>query len=201
MKIVGPLMAVIAIAGLGLAACQSISPGGESGAPPAPRVVTSSELREIVMDADGAPSGMNLDGIYTDRNQVLLRPIVSAEGPDAAPYTQQPGFLAGRFTEFSNEEAGVLSWAALFETADDAARALAIYVDEVQSREGHGLGSQTDADLGDEGAFYSDGGDPELNAQVYLWRVGNLVLAAATYGDFDPGELGQLAEGMDNRAR
>ena len=27
-------------------------------------------------------------------------------------------------------------------------------------------------------SFYSDGDDPEFNAQVYLWRIGNLVLAA-----------------------
>ena len=33
------------------------------------------------------------------------------------------------------------------------------------------------------------------------WRVGNLVLAAATYGDFDPDQLGELAERMDDRAR
>ena len=60
---------------------------------------------------------------------------------------------------------------------------------------------RADVALGDEGAFYSDGDDPEFNAQVYLWRVGNLVLAAATYGDFDPDQLGELAEGMDDRAR
>jgi hypothetical protein len=195
------LVALSVIAVLGIAAYQLLWVGGRVGEPPEPRIVAASELQEIVMNADEAPPGMNLDGIYTDRNDVLLRPIISVEGPDAAPITQQPGFLTGRFTEFSNEQAGVLSWAALFETTADADQALALYEEEVRSADGYGLTSRVDAALGDEGAFYSDGNDPAFNAQVYLWRVGNLVLAAATYGDFDADELGRLAEGMDDRAR
>jgi hypothetical protein len=200
MKPAATLVAVTLIAALGIAAYQLIWSGGQIGNPSEPRIIAASELPDIVMNADDAPSGMNLDGIYTDRNEVLLRPIISVEGPDATLYTQQPGFIAGRFTEFSDEQAGVLSWVALFATADDAQRALGLYAEEVESAEGYGLTSRVDASLGDEGAFYSDGDDPEFNAQVYLWRTGNLVLAAATYGDFDPGELGQLAEGMDDRA-
>lgn len=200
MKPAATLVAVTLIAALGFAAYQ-LWAGGRIGSPPEARIVTASELPDIVMNADQTPPGMNLDGIYTDRNQVLLRPIISVEGPDAAPYRDQPGFLAGRFTEFSHGQAGVLSWAALFETADDAERALALYAEEVQAQDGYALASRAEAPLGDEGAFYSDGPDREFNAQVYLWRVGNLVLAAATYGDFDPDELGRLAEGMDDRAR
>jgi hypothetical protein len=200
MKPAAALVAVTLIAALGFAAYQ-LWAGDGIGRAPEPRIFAASELPEIVMNADEAPPGMELDGIYTDRNEVLLRPIISVEGPEAQPYTEQPGFVAGRFTEFSNEQSGVLSWASLFETTADAERALAVYVEEVQSASGYGLMSRVDAALGDEGAFYSDGNDPEFNAQVYLWRVGNLVLAAATYGDFDPGELGRLAEGMDDRAR
>jgi len=195
------LLALAVVATLGVAAYQLIWAGGNLGGPPEPRIVAASELPEIVMNADDAPAGMDLDGIFSDRNEVLLRPIMSVEGADAAPYTQQPGFLAGRYTEFSGEEAGVLSWAALFATPEDADQALQLYMDEVTSDDGYGLNSEEDIALGDEGAFYSDGNDPAFNAQVYLWRVGNLVLAAATYGDFDPDQLGQLAEGMDDRAR
>lgn len=195
------LVALSVIAVLGIAAYQLLWAGGLVGEPPEPRIVAASELQEIVMNADEAPPGMNLDGIYSDGNEVLLRPIISVEGPDAASYTAQPGFRAGRYTEFSNDQAGVLSWAALFETADDADRALELYAEEIQSADGYALASRENVALGDEGAFYSDGNDPEFNAQVYLWRIGNLVLAAATYGDFDPDELGELARGMDDRAR
>lgn len=201
MKPAAALLAVTLIAAMGIAAYQLIWAGGNLGGPSEPRIVTTSELPEIVMNADETPPGMNLDGIYTERNDVLLRPVVSVTGADAAPYTQQPGFLAGRYAEFSDERAGVLSWAALFETPADADRALELYVEEVQSETGYALTSAADVELGDEGAFYSDGSDPAFNAQVYLWRLGNLVLAAATYGDFDPDQLGQLAEGMDDRAR
>lgn len=201
MKPAATLLALAIVAAVGVAAYQLIWAGGNLGGPSEPRIVDASELPDIVMNADHAPAGMKLDGIYTERNDVLLRPVASVEGPDAAPFAQQPGYLAGRYTEFSDEQAGVLSWAALFATPEDADRALELYVAEVQSDSGYGLTSAAEAELGDEGAFYSDGNDPAFNAQVYLWRLGNLVLAAATYGDFDPEQLGRLAEGMDDRAR
>lgn len=201
MKPATTLVAVTIIAALGIAAYQFLWVGGRIGTPSEPRMVAASELPEIVMNADQAPPGMNLDGIYTEGNDVRLRPIFSVDGPNAEAALDLPGFAAGRYTEFSDEQAGVLSWGALFTTPEDAERAMALYADDVQSAEGYGLTSRVDAGLGDEGAFYSDGDDPEFNAQVYLWRVGNLVLAAATYGDFDPDQLGELAEGMDDRAR
>ena len=201
MKPAATLLALAIVGAVGVAAYQLIWAGGNLGGPSEPRIIAASELPHIVMNEEETPPGMNLDGIYTERDDVLLRPVVSVAGADAAPYTQQPGFLAGRYTEFSDEQAGVLSWAALFATPEDADRALEVYAEEVQSDAGHGLASAADVELGDEGAFYSDGSDPAFNAQVYLWRLGNLVMAAATYGDFDPDQLGKLAEGMDDRAR
>ncbi len=201
MKPAATIVGIAAAIVIGVAAYQYVSGGPNIGGPTEPRFVDRSELEGIVLNADGAPSGMALDGIFTDRNDVLLRPVISVEGPDAGAFLEQPGFIAGRYAEFSDARAGVLSWTALFETVEDAELALAIYVTEVQSADGYGLTSRVDVELGDEGAFYSDGNDPEFNAQVYLWRVGNLVLAAATYGDFDAGQLGQIAEGMDDRAR
>lgn len=201
MKPATALVAMALIAAVSFAAYQVLWSGGRIGDAPPQRVIAASELPEIVMNADEAPPGMNLDGIYTQGNEVLLRPLLSVEGTDTSRYTDQPGFLAGRYTEFSDDRAGVLSWAALFDSVADAERALALYVEEVQSADGYGLTSRIDASLGDDGAFYSDGSDPEFNAQVYLWRAGNLVLVAATYGDFDADELGRLADGMDARAR
>jgi hypothetical protein len=195
------LVALSVIAVLGIAAYQLLWVGGLVGEPPEPRIVAASELPEIVMNADEAPPGMNLDGIYTDGNDVKQRPIVSATGPDAAPYLEQPGFLAGRYTEFSDAQANViLSWVALYETPADAERALALYADELQSEAGYGLSRRAAVDLGDEGAYYDDD-DPQDDAKVYLWRVGNLVMAAATIGDYDPDQMRSVAEGMDERAR
>ena len=201
MKRAAAIVAVTLIAALGIAAYQLIWAGGTIGGPPEPRIIAASELPEIVMNADDAPSGMNLDGIYTEGNDVLVRPIISVTGSDAAAYLQQPGFLAGRYTEFSDADLNViLSWAALFETPAGAEQALALYVGEVQGEAGYGLGRRTEVALGDEGAYYDDE-DPEDDTKVYLWRVGNLVLAAATIGDYDPEQMRSVAEGMDDRAR
>lgn len=195
------IVAATLVAVLGIAAYQIFWTGGLIGTPPAPRMVAASELPEIVLDADGAPPGMNLDGIYTDGNDVLLRPLVSVEGSDTDVYLSQQGFLGGRYTEFSDDQSGLLSWAALFETAEDAEQSLALYVDELQSEDGYGMTRRVDVVLGDEGSSYTEGNDPAFNAQVYLWRVGNVVMAAATYGDFDPNHLRQIAQEMDDRAQ
>jgi RNA polymerase sigma factor (sigma-70 family) len=147
----------------------------------------------------GVPIGPDYD-VTREGTRVLIRPIISVDGVDAVPYLEQPGFVDGRYSEFSNDQSGLLFWAALFETVEDAERALPLYVEEVQSEDGHGLRSRVDVELKDEGAHYDDE-DPARDAQVYLWRVGNLLLAAATYGDFDPDELRSVAERMDDNAR
>jgi hypothetical protein len=199
MKPATTLVAVTIIAALGFAAYQFWA-GGRIGAPPEPQFVTASELPQIVMNANQAPPGMNLDGIYTEGNDVLLRPIISVTGPDAAPYLEQPGFAAGRYTEFSDaDQQVILSWAALYQTPADAERARVLYAEELESEAGYGL--TANVDFGDVGAYYSDDADPQDDAKVYLWRVGNLVLAAATIGDYDPDQMRSVAEGMDERAR
>lgn len=192
-----PALAVvgaIAVAALALAAWQVLAGGGVG----APRVVTADDLPAIVLPAGDSPPGMQHDRTM-DNNTVLLRPIISVTGLDAVPYLEQPGFVAGRYTEFSDELTGLLSWGALFETPEEAQRSLALYAEEVQSDEGYALDNRVGVDLGDEGAFY-DASDPANETLVILWRNGNLVLAAATYGPFDPDQLRSIAEAMDDRA-
>jgi hypothetical protein len=200
MKPAATIVGIAAAIVIGVAAYQYVWGGPSIGGPAEPRIVSASELPDIVLAAEDPPDDMRYDGTHRGAD-TLMRPIISVEGTSLEAYRDQPGFVAGRYTEFSNERAGVLSWATLFETVDDAELALSVYVSEVQSVDGYGLRTRTEVALGDEGAFYSDGDDPEFNAQVYLWRAGNLVMAAATYGDFDPDQLGQIAEGMDDRAR
>jgi hypothetical protein len=195
MKPAATILGIAAVAIVALAAYQVLAGGGGIGTQ---RVVTAADLPDIVIAAGEQPEGMGHDATYDDA-RILLRPIISVQGTDAIPYLEQPGFVAGRYTEFSDDRAGLLSWAALFETAEDAQRALALYVEEVQSEDAYGLGNSSVIDLGDEGAFYDDV-DPEDDAQVVLWRSGSLLMAAATYGDFDPAELRAVAEQMDEAA-
>lgn len=192
-----PALAVLgltAVAIVALAAFQILGGNGIGG----PRVVTPDDLPSIVLPADEPPDGMQLDNTYDDE-RILLRPIISVTGADAVPYLEQPGYVDGLYTEFSDDLTGLLSWAALFESPEDADRALALYAEEVQSEAGYGLDNRGALDFGDDGAFY-DASDPSNETLVYLWRNGNLVLAAATYGPFDPDELRSIAEGMDDRA-
>ena len=192
-----PALAVLgltAVAIVALAAFQILGGNGIGG----PRVLTPDDLPSIVLPADEPPDGMQLDNTYDDE-RILLRPIISVTGADAVPYLEQPGYVDGLYTEFSDDLTGLLSWAALFESPEDADRALALYAEEVQSEAGYGLDNRGALDFGDDGAFY-DASDPSNETLVYLWRNGNLVLAAATYGPFDPDELRSIAEGMDDRA-
>ena len=193
-----PAMTVLGIAAVAVAALVAFQIVGGGGGVGAPRVLTADDLPDIVIAPGEQPDGMGHDSTYDDE-RILIRPIVSVQGTDAIPYLEQPGFVAGRYTEFSDDRAGLLSWAALYETPEDAQRGLALYAEEVQSEVGYGLGDRLGVDLGDEGAFYDDV-DPEDDAQVYLWRNGSLLMAAATYGDFDSTELRAVAEQMDEAA-
>jgi len=198
MKPAAAMLGLAAVIVLGVAAYQLFLPRSPGIGGPTVRVPTADDLPAIVVPADKAPAGMQHDNTYDDE-RILIRPIISVTGTDAIPYLEQPGFVAGRYTEFSDATAGLLSWAALFETPADAERSLKLYVAEVESEQGYGLGNRADISFGDEGGFFDDD-DPENTAQVVLWRSGNLVMAAATYGEFDPDELRSIAEGMDDRA-
>lgn len=192
-----PALAVLgltAVAVVALAAFQILGGNGIGG----PRALTADDLPSIVVPADEGPDGMQLDNTYDDE-RILLRPIISVTGADAVPYLEQPGYVAGLYTEFSGDLTGLLSWAALFESPEDAERALALYAEEIQSEAGYALDNRVAVDFGDEGAFY-DASEPSNETLVYLWRNGNLVMAAATYGPFDPDELRSIAQEMDDRA-
>ena len=186
---------VAAAAIVAIAAFQIFAGGGGIGAP---RVITAEDLPAIVLPADDGPPGMQHDNTYDDE-RILIRPIISVTGTDAVSYLEQPGFVAGRYAEFSDDLTGLLSWAALFETPEDAERSLALYEEEVQSNDGYALDDRAAVNFGDDGAFY-DATDSSNDTQVILWRNGSLILAAATYGPFDPDELRSIAAAMDDRA-
>ena len=110
------------------------------------------------------------------------------------------GFTTGRYTEFSSESGVLLSLGPLFDTVDNAERAVDLYLDELQSEEGYGFGSGLEAGLGDEGTC-DEGDNPALGGlheSICIWRSGNLVLIAG--GTLESDDLHSVAEGMDARA-
>jgi hypothetical protein len=87
----------------------------------------------------------------------------------------------------------------LFDTVDNAEHAFDLYLDELLSDEGYGVGSGTEAGLGDQG-ICAEFDNPELlmHETACIWRNGNLVLAAG--GSLAPDDIHTIAEGMDARA-
>ena len=62
--------------------------------------------------------------------------------------------------------------------------------------------SAVDPELGEESASLTGAAyDIFERNQVYLWRVGNVVLAAVGVGDYDADQVQSIAEMMDDRAR
>lgn len=184
------------------------------GRPPPPtpepsRIITAADLPTIVLADTEAPEGMRHDDSATGV-AVLTRPFNGLTDEDSTAALAQAGFVEGRYAEFSGDPGALLSWAALFETVEDAERSLALYDTEVDSDAGYGLGAGTDAGIGDQGAYYEGdyvvgaGGTgplgPTLHARVFLWRSGTLVMSAASWGDFSEADLRAVAEAMDARA-
>lgn len=207
------ILAVATVVILAIGAYLAFS-GNNIGGPPTltpepSRTITAADLATIVLADTEAPEGMRHDDTVNGV-PALIRPFNGVTDEDSAAALTQAGFVEGRYAEFSGDPGALLSWAALFETVEDAERSLALYETEIEADKGYGLGAGTDADIGDEGAYFE--GDSVLNAggtgpvgptvhtRVYLWRIGPLVLAAGSHGDFSADDLRAVAEEMDARA-
>ena len=206
------ILAVAAVTILAIGAYIAFSGGNIGGPAPTPepsRTISAADLATIVLADTDAPQGMGHDDSVTGV-AALIRPFNGVTDDDSTAALTQAGFVEGRYAEFSGDPGALLSWAALFETVEDAERSLALYGTELESEDGYGLSSGTPVDIGDEGAFYEGesvlgaGGPgpvgPNVHTRVYLWRVGTLVLAAGSYGDFSTEDLRAVAEEMDARA-
>jgi hypothetical protein len=167
------------------------------------RMVAASALRSIVLAPDAPPTGMDHDAT-AEGAEVLTRTVISEQVADLVPILAKPGFVAGRYTEFSGDAGALLSWGAMFDSAESAKGAYALYLVEFASDEAYGFSPTQNAGLGDEGAC--DEGDvvldrasgATLRESICLWRVGALVLAAG--GPIAATDLRAIAEAMDARA-
>ncbi|HEX6129762.1 MAG TPA: hypothetical protein VF071_12140 [Candidatus Limnocylindria bacterium] len=213
LKPAAPILGVAAVVLLAIAAYQFL--GGNVGGPntptPTPTIVTAEQLPAIMPTTDTLPAGWSVDSSTQVRGAVLGAPI---RGPAREDIFNTPGYVAGIYAEhaFSGAEtdgAGV-TWTALFEDPAAASAALAVYLGDLQDEDGWDLGAGTNAGLGDEGRTFTGesrvifGGNPPADepgaSQITIWRVGNLLLAAGGFFDYDEAELRSIAEGMDARA-
>lgn len=155
------------------------------------------KLADIVLAPDAAPPGTGNDRVV-EGAPVLLRPVVS--GRDAE-FLALEGFVAGRFTEFSGDAGLLLSLALLFESAGHAERAFELYLDELESDKGYGVGEGgVEAGLGAQGtcAEFDNPALGGIHENACLWHHDTLVLIAG--GTFDPDDVHSIAEDMDTKA-
>ena len=193
-------MSAIAATSVLVVACAgpAAAPGSDAA-----RIDAVSDLRSIVVAPDAPPAGMGHDAT-AEGAEVLSRVIMSTQVTELLPVLAQPGFVAGRYTEFSGESGALLSWAARFDSPESASGAYAMYLVEFASEQAYGLSASSKAGLGDEGAC--DEGDvvidratgATLREAICLWRVDDLVMAAG--GPMPAPELRTIAEAMNARA-
>lgn len=172
-----------------------------------PRTVTVEDLQAIVLWEDTMPGEWILDGLDTNGFGVMATPVRTMSAEEFAERDEMTGYTAGRITYFSGPDAVFISWATLYETAEQADSALGLFLFEQASPEGWGVGPATTIELGDEGyrltgetrVLMGEPGDP-VPMQIYLWRSSNVVLAIGGWFDYDPAQLEELARHMDARA-
>jgi hypothetical protein len=201
---------IAAVVMLALGAYLFFGPRNLGDISPTPPPLTLDDLPAIVLWDDTAPRGWTLDNLVSNPHEVMTIPFRSMGGTELDALEEPRGYVGGRYTDFTGPGAAYMSWAALFEDAPDAEAALATYLNEMESSDAWGLGPGQPARLGDEGMVYTGetrrflsdiaAGDP-VPTQIYLWRVGNLLLATGGWFEYEPDELRAVAEGMDARAR
>jgi hypothetical protein len=173
------------------------------------RLFTVADLRAVVVWDDTMPASWRLDNLVSNPTDVWRIPIRSMTGAEIDVAEDPAGYLGGRYVDFSGPDSAFASWATVFNEPADAAAALQFVQREMTSPDAWRLGPGERVPLGDDGWLYQGettaflgqptGVDPHP-AAIYLWRDGNLLLAAGGWFDFDPDELGAVAEGMDARA-
>jgi len=174
---------------------------------PTPRLYETRDLERIVVWEGTKPADWTLDSLQT--SDVTEIPARTVTPPEFLALPELQPVVAGRYTNFTGPDSALMSWSVLFETAADAQAALPIFVNEMASADGWGLGAAAPSELGDEGMVFT-GETRALMAgertepvpmRLYLWRRGNLLLALGGWFEYDEEQLRQVAAGMDARAR
>lgn len=205
-KTAAPYLGVAAVIVLAIAAYQVFggpNVGNRGPSPsPTPRLLTSADLPNIVLTEANAPDGFTVDATESGV------PALTTPLRPGGPMIDQTAFVDALMTNLnSTETGGYVSWATLFETADDAEVAFDFVVDEHGPAGWEMTRSSVDPGLGDESVSYTGAAYDIFETNiVHLWRVDNLVLAAVAVGDVAVGDanadrLLTLAELMDDRAR
>lgn len=204
-----PVLPVVGVAAIVFAAAAislRIGPQGDVGAR---RAFTAADLPSIVLWQDTKPASWSLDNLVSNPDEVLRIPIRTMTEAELQSLARPPGYITGRYTDFSAPTGAFMSWSALFASPEQAAAALPFFLEQLESSAGWGFGPGQPIDFGDGGVLYQGettaftgppGTNEPIRSEVYLWRNGNLLLAFGGWFDFDTAEVRAIAEAMDLRA-
>lgn len=205
LKPAAPILGVAAVVLVAAAAFQLFGPGiGSPTTPtPTPRAFTAADLPSIILTEANAPDGLTVDATTTGR-EALNTPF-----RPGGPVMPADGFVDALMTNLNSTEAGgFVTWSALYDTTAAADAAFDVLVNEHEAADGWALTPEVPAalGLGDEAVHYAGPAYEFAAAEIYVWRAGNLLLAAvavdvARVNADDAERLRQIAVGMDERAR
>jgi hypothetical protein len=200
----------IAVATLPLFLAAACHGAGASTTRSEPGPFTRADVDAIVLGPSDAPEGTSyVDGVSGFQDlQAFAR-----DGVELA-HLQEDGFQVGHLALFfpsahtdggapeplTNHSVIVQGITGLFLDADGAERALERYVQDLRSRQLPGARDVPVAGLGDT-SFGLRGRTPDgARVQIFVWRIGNLILAVSGSGPVDPTEVRALADLLDGRA-
>jgi hypothetical protein len=195
LKPAAPFLGVAAILVLIFGAYQLFShPNlGEPEPTITPQAFTPGDLPRIVVTEANAPDGIAVD------DSVSHLPAIRASLGSGSTLFDQAGFVDALMTRLNTTElGGEVTWSALFADARTAEQA---YGELVADLAGQGLTRAEDPQFGDESVLMSGSAYGFDRSTTYLWRDGNLLLAAVGLGDSEPSLVKALADLMEFRTR
>ena len=199
-------VAAAALVALIAVGCHS---GGEPATPTPPGPYTRADVDAIVLGPDDAPDGT----AYVDGVSGFQDLQAFARDATERAHLVDDGFQVGHLALFfpaghanggapeplTNRSTIVQGITGLFRDPAGAERSLERYEEDLRSRQlpdardipADGLGETS---FGLRGKT-SDG----ARVQIYVWRIGNLILAVSGSGPLAPGEVRSLADVVDGR--
>jgi len=183
--------------------------GGSADDPDA-RPFTRTDVETIVLGPNDAPDGTTYvqdasgfndldafardeverghlvdDGFQIGHVALFLPPASATGGPSSEPLT--------------NDSVIVQGIAGLFRDADGAGSSLERYVDDLRTRQIPGAADVSADGLGDQ-SFGLRGETPDgARVQIFVWRIGNLLLAVSGSGAMTIEQVRELADLVDGR--
>jgi hypothetical protein len=199
-------VAVTIVALLFAAACHA---DGGSATKTEPGPYTRADIEAIVLGPSDAPAGTS----YVDGVSGFQDLHAFARDDVELTHLQEDGFQIGHLALFfpsghadggapeplTNHSEIVQGITGLFRDADGAERSLERYMQDLRSRQLPGARDIPAAGLGDT-SFGLRGKTPDgARVRMYVWRIGNLILAVSGSGPVSTADVRAIADLLDGR--